>query len=267
MLSTLTQILIALACIGLSLLLLYCFFIHKYKEKVRDIFIFQSNIKKICVNQEVKGDVEHGVTIFTSEHSRHLFPSLPWLHPENECKEGYNSSSSQPQRSHHLYEELQMHKLKLPQPPLDYHTGPGAAPLDSTSTESEGGPERFQVPSKSILKPREITIKPGKLPQSHLTLQGFTTQLDLTDKQNLKPGEIIIRPNKKLTLVSKPTRKRQLLSKLAIRKHIHPECNTNADAVHISEERDRFSSTDTNHVFKISPADFREIELVNSLNL
>lgn len=227
----------------------------------------------MCVNQEVKGDVEHGVTIFSSEHSRHLFPILPWLHPQNECKgDGHNSSSSQPQPSHQLYEELQMHKPKLPQPPLDYRPGPGPGPGAATlaSTESEGGPEIFQAPAKSIHKPREITIRPGKLLQSHLDCshlshEGFITRLDLTDKQNKKPGKQ--RPNKKLTSVSKPTRKRQLLSKLAIRKHIHPECNTNADAIHISEERDRFSRTNTNHVFKISSADFIEIESVNIFNL
>ena len=272
MLSSLGIISIALVCIGLGVLLFLCLLNRKSKEKVKCIFIFQTKILIICVYQEVKvGDVENGGKFFTTKHSRHQFPFLSWLHPQKECKEdGHNSSSSQPQPSHQSYEELQMHKNKLNYQPLDYHPGPGAATLDST--ESEGDKKKFQDPVKSILKPREIIIRPGKLPQSHqdcshLTLQGFNTQLDLTDKQTKKPGEIVIRPNKKLTSVSKASRKIQLLSKLAIRKHIHPECKTNADAIHISEERDRFSSTDTNHVFKISPADFKEIESVSVLNL
>ena len=209
--------------------------------------------------------MEKGDTIFTSEHSRHLFYPHPW--------------GSLPQPTHHIYQELHIfkkpvlseqtpqHKPKISQSPLDFH------------------PERFQAPVKPIHKPREIIITPRKLvpqsplynqvppPPSHLTFPGVTTLYSPdTDsdkeiaeahvKQILKPREIITKPHKTMNSVSKPTRKRHLLSQLAIRKHIHPECNTNQDAVDISEERDRFSRTDTNHVFKIRPTDFEEIESV-----
>ena len=143
--------------------------------------------------------------------------------------------------------------------------------LDYNNTD--GGRQIFQAPVKQILKPREIIITPRKLPflyYSHLNHQD-ETDIDkekVPVKQTHKPREIKIKPpNKSLTSVSKPTRKRQLLSALAIKKHIHPECNTNADAINISEERDRFSRTDANHVFKISPADFEEKESVSVSNL
>ena len=113
---------------------------------------------------------------------------------------------------------------------------------------------------------------PRKLPSLDYSHHQDDTDIDkeiieVRVKPTHKPREITIRPNKSLTSVSKPTRKRQLLSALAIKKHIHPECNTNADAINISEERDRFSRTDANHVFKISPADFEEKESVSVSNL
>lgn len=149
-------------------------------------------------------------------------------------------------------------------------TLPDVTTLDYTDTD--GGRKIFQAPVKQILKPREIIITPRKLPSldysHHLNHQGdsdIDKEINLKDpvKPTHKPREINIRPNKSLTSVSKPTRKRQLLSALAIKKHIHPECNTNADAINISEERDRFSRTDANHVFKISPAEFEENESVH----
>ena len=225
----------------------------------------------------MKEDVEKGDTIFTSEHSRHLFYPLPWQHQSNHDEEDrHHPSGSLPQfhifRKPVLSEQTPQHKPKISQSPLDFH------------------PERFQAPVKPIHKPREIIITPRKLvpqsplynqvppPPSHLTFPGVTTLYSPdTDsdkeiaeahvKQILKPREIITKPHKTMNSVSKPTRKRHLLSQLAIRKHIHPECNTNQDAVDISEERDRFSRTDTNHVFKIRPTDFEEIESVKILRL
>ena len=52
-----------------------------------------------------------------------------------------------------------------------------------------------------------------------------------------------------------------LLTKTAIEKHIDPNCKTDLDAIRKSEERDRkYNKTlcNTNHVFQISPSDFRE---------
>ena len=207
--------------------------------------------------------MEKGNTIFMSEHSRHLFYPLPWQHQNNQDEEDHIFRNPVLSEQTHLPQ----HKPKLLQlqSPLDFR------------------PERFQVPVKPIHKPREIIITSRKLPQSplynqapppsHLTFPGVTSLnspdadsdkeiAEASVKPNIKPREIITRPHKTLNSVSKPTRKRHLLSQLAIRKHIHPECNTNEDAVDISEERDRFSRTDTNHVFKIRPTDFEEIESV-----
>ena len=232
-------------------------------------------------------DVEKGDTIFTSEHSRHLFypfPNQPKHSKDEEDGHHHHPPGFLPPPSHHNGQELQIfkkpdlseqthllqHKPKLPQSHLDFR------------------PMTLQAPMKPIHKPREIIITPRKLPQSplyksqvppsYLTFPDVTTPYtpdtdsdkeiaEAPIKQFKKPREIIIKPHKTLNSVSKPTRKRHLLSNLAIRKHIHPECNTNDDAIDISEERDRFSRTDTNHVFKISPTDFEEIESVTILRL
>ena len=58
------------------------------------------------------------------------------------------------------------------------------------------------------------------------------------------------------------TGKRQLnymkphLLKLAIKKHIDPECNTSAEAEQFSFERNKLYPTDLNTVFRVSPTDF-----------
>ena len=55
--------------------------------------------------------------------------------------------------------------------------------------------------------------------------------------------------------------KRPLLNRAAIMKHIHPSCNTDEEAIHISTERDKKSQTGVNHVFKIHPNQFIEAEV------
>ena len=55
--------------------------------------------------------------------------------------------------------------------------------------------------------------------------------------------------------------RRPLLHKAAIMKHIHPSCNTDKEAIHISTERDKKYETEVNHVFKIHPNQFIEAEV------
>ena len=55
--------------------------------------------------------------------------------------------------------------------------------------------------------------------------------------------------------------KQPLLNEAAIMKHIHPSCNTDEEAIHISTERDKKSETGVNHVFKIHPNQFIEAEV------
>ena len=54
---------------------------------------------------------------------------------------------------------------------------------------------------------------------------------------------------------------RPLLHRAAIMKHIHPSCNTDKEAIHISTERDKKYETEVNHVFKIHPNQFIEAEV------
>ena len=60
--------------------------------------------------------------------------------------------------------------------------------------------------------------------------------------------------------VKRPSR--SLLTKAAIEKHVDPNCETDMDAVRISEERSRkYTKTwcNVNHVFKVQPSDFKEV--------
>ena len=47
----------------------------------------------------------------------------------------------------------------------------------------------------------------------------------------------------------------------AIRKHIHPHCKTDTDAINFSKERDQIYETEVNTVFKVNPwrGDFNEV--------
>ena len=112
------------------------------------------------------------------------------------------------------------------------------------------------VSRASIHQPQYFQAQVGGFNEAQRSLPRPTQNHHV--KPIIKPTtEIITRPS---NIVSKPTRKRHRLSDLAIRKHIHPECNTNADAIRISEQRDRFSWTEANHVFKISPTDIHFVE-------
>ena len=46
----------------------------------------------------------------------------------------------------------------------------------------------------------------------------------------------------------------------AIKKHLHPSCNSSRDAEDFSEERDRLFPTEVNHVFKADKNDFTTIK-------
>ena len=52
-----------------------------------------------------------------------------------------------------------------------------------------------------------------------------------------------------------------LLHRAAIMKHIHPSCNSDKEAIHISTERDKKYKTEVNNVFKIHPNQFKEAEV------
>ena len=48
----------------------------------------------------------------------------------------------------------------------------------------------------------------------------------------------------------------RLLSQKAVDKHIHPECETEDDAIKISEKRNKMSKTLRNHVFQVKETEF-----------
>ena len=61
-------------------------------------------------------------------------------------------------------------------------------------------------------------------------------------------------------LLSESGNSGKLLSS-AIMKHIHPTCNSDSDASNFSSERDKKSGTEVNHVFKVDPEEFMEVDI------
>ena len=59
---------------------------------------------------------------------------------------------------------------------------------------------------------------------------------------------------------SRNSRKRLLLNKAAIMKHIKPNCNSDSDACNFSNKRDKKYETKVNHVFKVNPNEFMEVQ-------
>ena len=95
----------------------------------------------------------------------------------------------------------------------------------------------------------QVQKLPQRRPHMHLITEGARPP-------NRRPGQRGHEDS--LLSEARNSGKRPLLHKAAIMKHIHPSCNSDREAIHFSNERDKKYGTEVNHVFRINPNEFIE---------